>query len=271
MPFLSPEDLVRTYNPPTGRDPWEHIQLYRQSQRYPDDWGATRVATAINNDDEQPFEGLSRGNLRAWVDGDGMPDAARAVKIADELGWFDEAWTPSVRGLAELIAGIFACGTIDTTGWVPGWSPSVRHVSATIDSALEQAGVGLKHLEREPKTDGDERADETRPRRHASILGRALATAGAPVGDKTADSVAGLPDWLDEAPPSVRASFAELLVAERGSERPEKATRVIQANRSRQYFDDVRGLIEDVTGESVTASDAGVTISADAVRALGLA
>jgi hypothetical protein len=45
----------------------------------------------------------------------------------------------------------------------------------------------------------------------------------------------------------------------------------IQANRSRQYFNDVRDLIEDVTGKSVTASDSGVTISAAAVRALGLA
>lgn len=69
----------------------------------------------------------------------------------------------------------------------------------------------------------------------------------------------------------MRASFAELLVAERGSERAGKTTLAIQANRSRQYFEDVRALLEDVTGESVTASDAGVTISADAVRALGLA
>jgi len=56
-----------------------------------------------------------------------------------------------------------------------------------------------------------------------------------------------------------------------GSVRPNRATLAIQANRSRQYFEDVRELLEDVTGESVTASDAGVTISADAVRALGLA
>ncbi|WP_373189965.1 hypothetical protein [Halolamina sp.] len=265
MPLLSPESLARTYNPPIERDVWNHVQLYRQTQRYPDDWGGARVSSAINTDDEQPFEGLSRSNVRAWVDGDGMPDAARAVEVADGLGWLANEWTPTTRALAQLVAGIFACGSVDRRGWLPGWA--VERVSSELEAALDQVGVGHQWVARETNS----QADELRPAAHGSILGRALVVAGVSVGDKTAATVRSLPDWLDGAPPSVRASFAELLVAERGSERPGKATLAIQANRSRQYFEDVRGLLEDVTGESVTASDAGVTISADAVRALGLA
>jgi len=271
MPLLSPTNLALTYSPPADRDGWEQVQLYQQTQRYPDDWGGARVASAINADDEQPFENITRSNVRAWVEGEGMPDAARAVEVADDLGWLAEEWTLTTQALAQLVAGVFACGTIDRTGWVPGWSPSNDRTAEVIDASLEQVGVGAKHIERELKADGERRADERRPLNHASILGRALAVAGAPVGDKTSATVTGLPDWLDSAPPSVRASFAEVLVAERGSERGNKATLAIQANRSRQYFEDVRELLEDVTGESVTASDAGVTISADAVRALGLA
>jgi len=266
MPLLSPESLAQTYNPPAERDPWEHVQLYRQSQRYPDDWGAARVASAINSDDELPFEGLSRSNLRAWVDGDGMPDAARAIEIGEELAWFDDEWTPTTQALAQLVVGIFACGSIDRRGWRPGWATETSVGRSTIETALTVAGTGVRLVSR----DTHNQADELRPRQYASVLGRALHAAGGPIGDKNADSVRGLPDWLDTAPPSVRANGAEVLVRERGSNRPGKATLAIQANRSRQYFEDVRELLEDVTGERVTASDAGVTISADAVRALGL-
>jgi len=270
MPLLSAKALARTYNPPSKRDPWENVQLYHQSQRYPDDWGGARVASSINTDDEQPFEGLSRSNLRAWVEDDGMPDAARATEIAENLGWTADEWTPTTRELAQLVGGIFACGSIDRTGWVPNWSPDSRVGRDTIEAALNQVGVGSAHLGRSPNANGESRSDEFRPQHHASILGRALHVAGAPVGDKNAESVEGLPAWLDDAAPSVRGSFAELLVRERGSKQPQKATRQIQADRPSQYFEDVAALIEDVTRERATASDSGVTISADAVRALGL-
>ena len=265
MPLLSPQTLARTYSPPTDRDGWEQVQLYRQTQRYPEDWGGARVASAINADDEQPFENLLRSNIRAWVEGDGKPDAARAVDVAGDLGWFADEWTPTTRALAQLVAGVFACGSIRREGWAPSWS--AENKQAELEAALDQIGVGYRWVQRETASQGD----ELRPAKHGSILGRVLVAAGAPMGDKTADTVVGLPEWLDTAPPSVRASFAEVLVAERGSERGNKATLAIQANRSRQYFEDVRELLEDVTGERVTASDAGVTISADAVRALGLA
>lgn len=65
MAILSPESLARTYDPPTKRDPWAQVQLYRQTQRYPEDWAGHRVASAINSDEEQPWEGLSRSNIRA--------------------------------------------------------------------------------------------------------------------------------------------------------------------------------------------------------------
>jgi len=264
MPLLSPNALAGTYNHPS-KDPWEAVLLYREAMRRNPDWGASRVASDINADATNDFEGVSRSELRSWVDGDGMPDAARAIKVADDLGWLADEWTPTTRSLAQLVAGVFACGSVNKAGWVPGWA--VRNVRCELEAALGQVGVGHQWLGRESATQGD----ELRPANHGSILGRALVVAGVPVGDKTDATVRGLPDWLDDAPPSVRSSFAELLVAERGSKRPGKATLAIQANRSRQYFEDVRDLLEDVTGESVTASDAGVTISADAVRALGLA
>ncbi len=128
-------------------------------------------------------------------------------------------------------------------------------------------GVDSQHVERDHEGQGD----EIRPAHHGTQLGRALVVASAPVGDKNADSVRGLPDWIDDAPRVVQMDLALLFVRGRGSQRRDKATRQIQADRPRQYFEDVAELIETVTGKAATVSDIGVTISADAVHELGLA
>lgn len=258
MSILNARPLARTYAHPSRVDPWEAVELYRETQRYPDDWGSQRVASAMDD--------VSRSEVRAWVDGDGKPDAVRAIDVADDLGWLDDQWTPTTQALAQLVAGLFACGSVITENYVPSWSPDDDVASETIETALETIGVGSTHVTR----NADNQADEVKPATHASILGRALVVAGAPVGHKTADSVREVPEWLDDAPMSVRASFVELLVRDRGVEQPKKATRRIQTDRARGYFEAIAELVEDVTGESATASDVGVTISADAVRALGL-
>ncbi len=80
-----------------------------------------------------------------------------------------------------------------------------------------------------------------------------------------------MPEWVADAPKVVQMELAVLFVRGRGSRRRGKATLAVQSDRGRRYFEDVAALIEDVTGETATASEAGVTISADAVRELGLA
>jgi len=266
MSLIDARALTETYNHQSKR-PWDSVQLYREAMAYSDDWGSQRVASAINSDQSNEFEGISRSEVRAWVDGDGKPDAARAIDVARDLGWFDDGWTDTTRALGELVIGVYAFGSIAEENYVPSWSPDDDESRADIEDALVWAGVGYQHVERE----SDAQGDEIKPAQHGTKLGRALVVAGAPVGDKNAESVRELPDWVDDAPMVVKLQLALLFVRGRGSTREQRATRVIQTDRARRYFDDVARLIEDATGESVTASDAGVTISADAVRELGLA
>lgn len=266
MPLVDPEALARTYNHPS-KDPWEAVQLYREAAKRSDDWGSQRVASAINRDGSNDFEGISRAEVRAWVDGDSMPDAARAIEIGRDFGWFAEEWTPAVRALAKLVIGVFAFGAIKETGFVPSWSPDNDQSEAEIETALDSVGVGFQHVER----DADFQGDEIRPAQHASPLGRALVVAGAPMSDKNANSVLGLPAWVDEAPMVVKMDLVVLLIRARAVSFEQKATRRIQTDRGKQYFRDVAELVEEVTGATATASDSGVTISADAVRELGLA
>jgi len=266
MSLVDADALVRTYNHPS-KDPEEAVELYWEATKKPENWGSQRVASAINSDQSNEFKGISRSEVRAWVDGDSKPDAARAVDVAQDLGWFADEWTDTVRALAELVIGVFAFGSIGERNFSPAWSPDDAENEETVERALETIGVGYQHVDR----DADGQADEIKPASHGTRLGRALVVAGAPVGDKNVESVRRLPEWVADAPRVVQMDLAVLFVRGRGSARPGRATLAVQSDRPRQFFEDVAQLIETVTGETATASDAGVTISADAVRELGLA
>jgi len=266
MSLVDANSLARTYNHPS-KDPWTAVELYREAAKKPENWGSQRVASAINSDQGNEFQGISRAEVRAWVDGDSKPNAARAVDVAREHSWTADEWTDTVRALAELVIGVYAFGSINKRDYSPSWSPDNAANEGAIEDALDRVGVGSQHVAR----DHDAQGDEIKPARHGTQLGRAFVVAGAPVGDKNADSVRGLPDWIDDAPRVVQMDLALLFVRGRGSQRRGKATRQIQADRPRQYFADVAQLIETVTGKAATVSDTGVTVSADAVRELGLA
>lgn len=263
--LVDPVALVQTYDHPS-KDPWTAVELYREATKRPNNWGSQRVASAINSDQSNDFEGVARGEVRAWVDGDSKPDAARAIDVAKDLGWDAGEWTDTTRALAELVIGIYAFGSIIKESYVPSWSPDDSDSEAAIESALTWVGVGYQHVER----DSDAQGNEIKPGSHASHLGRALVVAGAPVGDKHAGSVRGLPDWVNSAPTVVKVNIALLFVRGRSVEQEGKATRQIQTDRGPRYFKDMARLITDVTGQAVTASETGVTISADAVRELGV-
>lgn len=266
MPLIDPRSLARTYDHPS-KDPWEAVRLWREAAKKPNGWGSQRVASAINSDQSNGFEGISRGEVRAWIDNGSMPDAAHAVETARELGWDADEWTDTVGALGELVIGVYAFGSIAEENYSPSWSPDDVKSEEAIEAALGQVGVGYQHVERESMSQGD----EIRPAEHGTRLGRALVVAGASIGDKNAESVRGLPGWVADAPADVRESLAVLLVRGRGIVYEDKATRRIQTDRGSQYFHDVVELIEDVTGERATIEANGVTISADAVRALGMA
>lgn len=263
--IVDPQALARTYNHPS-KDPWEATQLWRETSSKPDNWGSQRVATAINSDPNNDFEGITRGEVRAWVDDGGMPDAARAVQIARELGWSDNTWTDTVRGIARLVIGIYAFGSVSQQSFAPSWSPDDPDSEAVIKDSLSSVGVGSQDVERNDSTQGN----EIRPSTHATRLGRALTVAGAPIGNKNIYSVSTLPDWVDDAPAELKSELALLFVQGRSIVYKKKATRRIQTNRSRGYFEDLAELIHEVTDEQVTSSESGVTISAAAVRKLGL-
>lgn len=255
MQLLTEKALARTYDPPNTVDTWERVERYQESQRYPDDWGSRKVARRMD---------VSRGEISRWVDGDSKPDAARAVEIARDNDWTASTWTPTVGALATLAISIFAFGSIATDDYTPTWARTESDNEAVVEDALDTVGCGWRTVENEGET------DQIRPARHVAALGRALSVAGAPVGNKNAETVQQLPDWVDGAPDEFREAFAKLLVRGRGYESDRRDTRFIKTRRGDQYFRDVIELIEGVTGEEANRTEQGVSVSAAAVRELGL-
>ncbi len=256
MQLLTQKALARTYDPPNRVDPWDGVELYRESQTYPDDWGSRKVARRMD---------VSRGEISRWVDGDSKPDAVHAIDFARRNGWFEDGWTEKTVALAELAISIFAFGSIDEESTIPTWARTQSDNETVIEAALETVGVGYQHVE------NDAGPDQIRPLNGASYLGRALSVIGAPVGHKNEESVRQLPDWVDDAPDDAREAFVLLLVRGRGYDTDRRDTRFIKTRRGRKYFFDVADLIEDVAGEEANVTEQGVTVSAAAVRALEMA
>jgi hypothetical protein len=70
--------------------------------------GSTAVATALD---------LPRGRIRAWVDGDGRPDAVRGLETLTANGWLHLDWdTPALRALSCLITWLVVGGSLPREG-----------------------------------------------------------------------------------------------------------------------------------------------------------
>ena len=250
--------LARTYSDRTYTDPWEKVLDYRRVQEYAAEHpkhGRTRVGNALD---------LPPSRVRGWLN-DGMPDPVRGIQTAIDHGWLDPyPDSETATGLVELLAHILAGGSITATTFAPAVTAARRVGLDAIREAFDRVGVetSVRH------DDADGRATEVVPTTDASVLGRCLVTMGAPAGEKIGHD--SFPEVVWEVPSDTRRSFARIYVGHRAAEFRGKRTMVIQEDRSEAYLRGLKELLTDVTGETVNLGDRTVTISADAVRALGI-
>jgi len=91
---------------------------------------------------------------------------------------------------------------------------------------------------------------------------------GAPTGVKT--TLDRIPAVVWEVPRPVRRSFAQIYIRHRGLNYKGKSTTRVQVDRPGSFIEELQDVLADVLDERVTASDTGITISADAARELGV-
>lgn len=251
------QSLARTYSDRVYPDPWEKVRDFRRVQAYAAEHpnaGRVRVGNAVE---------LPPSRVRGWLNG-GQPDPVRGIQTAVDYGWIDPAPTDPVAGhLVELLAHILAGGSI-TEPFVPAVTPGHRISLESIRAAFRV--VGVETTTRHETS--ERRATEVVPAAAGSVLGRCLVTMGAPVGDKT--SLTALPPAVWTVPEPVQRSFVKMYISHRGYNHKKKATTQFREDRTTEYQRELFDLIEKVTDAPVTYSDGAITVSAGAVRDLGL-
>lgn len=250
--------LARTYNHPSYEDPYEAVQDYNRvvaaAAEHPNK-GSTALSSLVE---------LPRGRIRAWVDDDGMPDAARGVMLARRHGWVDPNTEMSVA-LAALAGHLLGGGSIAERNYVPSVAAGRRVSLAAIEDVFRDVGVPPTRRHEA----GESRATEVLPATHGSVLGRTLTAWGCPVGGRA--TVESLPRIVDYAGEAGQTAFLDAYIRHRGVNYPNKATSRLHGNQPLAFHQAIAALITQVTGEHASAGDRGVTVSAAAMRALDLA
>jgi hypothetical protein len=189
------------------------------------------------------------------------PDALSGVERAEGLGWFDidpsDPADPLLGSFIRLLAGIYAGGSIRTSGWTPHW---------TIDGPIDKIRRSLRTLDIEYRCihmHDSQRATELVPCSGGSLLGRSLFILGAPTESKNKSSVSQLPNYLFHLPYPIKRSFVSLYLNYRQS--GNQRTIKIQEVRDKSYYTSLADLISEVVGDSdnVTVGERGIYISAD--------
>jgi len=251
--------LANTYDPPSYDDPYDAVKDYRRVQCATIN-NPNKGSSALSNIVELP-----RGRIRGWIDddADSMPDAARAINVARNKGWLDPADDTAVA-LASLVGHLLGGGSITKRNYVPSISEGRRVSTSEITRAFRQVGVQseLRH------EDSDSRATEVVPTEYGSILGRTLAAWGCPVGGRS--EIQSLPELLDHMDDSALEAFLKAYVLHRAVNYEGKATTRLHGDQPEGFHRAIAELIEDVTGETATYGSRGVTVSAGAMRTLGL-
>ncbi len=240
LPLVDAETLAATYSEKM-RDLLDEYRSFEATDGY-----YTNVAREL---------AIPAGRARRWDEG-AQPQIVPVIERCAERGWFDAEWTSVVEAIADLAVCVHAGGSIPD-GFTPAWTAS-DEVGSCVRDALDRTGVGVK-----------ERNGQLSPGEDGAVLGRTLVAAGG-VYDGWPDS---LPDWLFEGSSEQQRRWVRLLVAGRGKawkqRSPSRNYSLTSAPQS--YLVDVARLVEHVTGEEVHVREGRLTISADAVRELGLA
>ncbi|AEH35948.1 hypothetical protein [Halopiger xanaduensis] len=257
--LVSEQALARTYDGGAYPEAYEVVEQYRRAIEYArkHDVGSSATASALD---------LPRSRLRTWIDDSGAPDVVRGIETARDYGWLNCSYDdPEFAGLNVLVANVFSGGSIAEQYYRPSFSLNRRSEDSHVIDALELTSVDYQVV-----ADRDSRADEIRPTDDGTVLGRVLATLGAPIGPK-ADQHLELPNYLEAAPADVRETFVYAYLENRAIEHDEKETLHIQEERNRDYLSALADLIDDVADGGVALRDRHIVISADAARRLGTA
>jgi len=254
--------FARTYS--HDSDPAAMVDLYQDFQEYTathPNAGSQRIASAL---------GVKRSHIRRWTDDGAAPYAVRGLQTAETNGWIPMEFEGRMfAAMNKLVAWIFSSGTIHGERWTPQFVVDDEQQRTRLVQLLDTVGCGVT----EPDNPGTEmQGTLLSPTPDGAVLGRVLHALGAPRGGDKRGPGLTLPAYLQPAPPFIRREFLKTYLRNRQRDRDRDAPYLsFGEDRPDQYQRELVALVEEVTGESASASGMDIHVSADAVRALGLA
>jgi len=254
--------FARTYK--HDGDPAALVDLYQDFQEYTathPNAGSLRIANAL---------GVKRSHIRKWTDDGAVPYVVQGLQAAETNGWIPmEFESQTFAAMNKLVTWVFSSGAINGEKWSVQFVVDDDQQRQRLTQLLQTVGCGGT----EPDSVGTGvRGTQIVVTGDGAILGRVLHTIGAPRGGEKHDGEISLPPYLDEAPSFIRRGFLKTYLRNRQRERDRDAPWLsFGEKRPPNYQRELIALIEDVTGESASISGTDIHVSADAVRALGLA
>jgi len=252
--------FARTYS--HSEDPAAVVDLYNDFQEVRaknPNAGSSSLANKL---------GVSRSNIRKWVDDDAVPYVVQGLQTAEQRGWIPMAFdSVEFRAINRLVAWVMSSGSIHGKRWDVQFVVDDDRARERLDAALtmldldsgeyEEAGTNINGTLIGVGADG-------------SVLGRVLHSLGAPKGDEKRRRDVELPPYLEHAPEGIRRAWLVEYLKNRRREQDGNAWISFGEDRPASYQRQFVELVEEVTGASASASGTDIYVSADAARELGL-
>lgn len=255
------EAFARTYSNPVYDDPWQAVEDYYDVQDVLHEHPNASSTVVANLFD------LPRGRVKPWM-ADSKPDCVRGLESARQHGWIDVVPESRVfRGLNVFAGWVYSGGSISTQTFVPIWVIQDEDDIELLQWAARFANVIIDFTR---KGGLQNRAQEMRPAKDASVLGRVLTVLGVPQGEKNRDTRIRLPDYLDMVPERVAREFLQVYIHNRGQVHADSDLIRFREERDQEYLRSVARLIRRLTGEDVSVSERNVIISANAAREIAV-
>lgn len=255
--LVTEEDFARTYDGGTYDEAWPKVNQYRRVITYQTDNPDAGTGELMR------VSGAAHDHVVSWATKDATPSVIQGLYKAHGYNLISVTYD-EITPLNVLVANAISSGSINSHNYRPTFTVSSLENSMVVNS-LELIGVGYQTMD-SPNSSNP----LIGPEKDAAVLGRVLSVLGVPVGRKTEIEDISLPQYLEDAPASVRKRFVDIYLQNHGLPKHDSAGLQIKEDRPQSYREELADLIASVAGETVTVTDNGVMVSVDAVRALGL-
>ena len=260
--LVSREDFVRTYNPRSHTDPVDLLEEYSHVIEYALTHPGQSSQTIATNLD------LPQHRVKRWINHEDpvIPRSIRGLEAAERNGWISiDVNSETFQGLNILVAACFVTGNITPRSWDPTFSiPNTTSLQRMI-MAMKWIGAEYELKRESNRSPISEITVSTSP----SVLGRVLYVLGAPLENTPGEAI-HLPTYIDRIGHEHREAFVKTYLKSQDIDPGNSETLELDASMNDYFLDQLRDLVEDVSGTEIDCDGNCLLIPEHSAKSLGL-